>query len=170
MQTETGTAESKPALTLHPVTDADLPFIRELYASTRNEEMATVPWTDEQRAAFVDMQFQAQLNHYREYYPGATHDLVLVSGRPVGRLYVDRQEREIEILDLTISARERNAGIGSLLLSRILDEAAKTGKTVGIFVENFNPSTRLFERLGFRETDQEGFHQHLQWFPPESAA
>src|SRR5437762_6392263 len=85
LQTETGTAESKPALTLRPVTDADLPFIRELYASTRNEEMATVPWTDEQRAAFVDMQFQAQLNHYREYYPGATHDLVLVSGRPVGR-------------------------------------------------------------------------------------
>ena len=31
--------------------------------------MQLVPWTHEQKAAFLDMQFTAQKTHYEEYYP-----------------------------------------------------------------------------------------------------
>ena len=43
-------------LTLRPCTDDDLPFLLEVYASTRADEMAIVPWTDEEKQAFVRMQ------------------------------------------------------------------------------------------------------------------
>ena len=41
-------------------------------------------------------------------------------------------------------------------------EAKEAGKPVSIFVETFNPSLRLFQRLGFTPIQQEGFHLLLQ--------
>ena len=58
-------------LTFRPIADADLPFLARVYASTRAEELAVTPWTDQQKAAFLDMQFHAQHTHYQQYYPEA---------------------------------------------------------------------------------------------------
>jgi len=154
------------AITLRPVNEMDLPLLRELYASTRAEEMALVPWSAEQQRAFIDMQFQAQQSHYQQFFPNATQDVVLQSDRAVGRLYVERSEKEIKIIDVTVLPRERNQGIGSYLLRAILGEAAESKKVVGIYVESFNSSLHLFKRLGFVETEQSGVHIYLQWFPP----
>ena len=41
-------------------------------------------------------------------------------------------------------------------------DAKEAGKPVSIFVETFNPSLRLFQRLGFTPVQQEGFHLLLQ--------
>jgi hypothetical protein len=34
-----------------------------------------------------------------------------------------------------------------------------------VFVESFNPSLRLFERLGFVAADEQGAHLLMQWKP-----
>ena len=39
-------------LTFRPITDADLPFLARLYASTRMEELSVTDWSDAQKAAF----------------------------------------------------------------------------------------------------------------------
>jgi hypothetical protein len=54
-------------MTFRRIADADLPFLARLYASTRTEELAAVPWSAEQKAAFLDMQFRAQHAHYQQY-------------------------------------------------------------------------------------------------------
>ena len=41
---------------LRPVEATDDAFLRDVYASTRATEMAMVPWSDEEKAAFLDMQ------------------------------------------------------------------------------------------------------------------
>jgi len=81
----------------------------------------------------------------------------------VGRLYVARLEQEIRIADITLIPTERNAGIGSFLLRGLLDEAERVGKVVRIYVEEFNPSLRLFERLNFKPVEQQGIHVLLEW-------
>jgi ribosomal protein S18 acetylase RimI-like enzyme len=160
-------ASNSRTVSLRPVVPADEPFLLKVYASTRAEEMALVPWTDEQRHAFVEMQFKAQLEHYAKAFPAATHDIVLENDRPVGRLYVDRLDQEINIIDFTVLPEERNSGIGSYVMQEILEEAKRSGKTVGIYVETFNPSVAFFKRLGFLETEENGIHFRLQWFPAE---
>ena len=159
------TPESERVISLRPSSAADEKFLLKLYESTRSEEMALVPWDDEQRRAFVQMQFTAQQEHYRKYHPAATRDIILENNRPVGHLYVDRLDQEIKIVDFIVLPVERNSGIGSYLMSGILAEAAELGKRVGIYVETFNPSLRFFERLGFRETEQAGVHVYLEWSP-----
>ena len=157
---------AQPAnVTLRPVGPADRDFLIEVYGSTRADELALVPWTDEQRQAFIQYQFNAQQEHYLKTYPAASHDIILSNDRRVGRLYVARLDHEIRIIDITLLPAERNVGIGSYLIQQLLDEANHTGKLTRIYVEDFNPSLRLFERFGFSRSEQQGIHILMQKTP-----
>ena len=152
-------------VTLRPVGADDRDFLIEVYGSTRAEEMALVPWTDEQRSMFIRSQFAAQQEHYAQKYPAANHDIIVSDDRRVGRLYVARLDHEIRIVDITLLPAERNTGIGTYLIKQLLDEANHTGKITRIYVEEFNPSLRLFERLGFSPSEQHGIHLLMQCNP-----
>lgn len=152
-------------ITLRPVAPDDYDFLVEVYGSTRAEELALVPWTTEQQQAFVRSQFAAQQDHYAKKYPAASHDIIMADNRPVGRLYVARLDHEIRIVDITLLPAERNAGVGSYLIKQLLDEANRSAKVTRIYVEEFNPSLRLFERLGFSPSEQHGIHLLLQCNP-----
>jgi GNAT superfamily N-acetyltransferase len=156
---------SEEQITLRPSTMADDEFILACYASTRAQEMAQVPWNAEQKEAFVRMQYVAQKQHYAAEWPRASHDIICVDEIPVGRIYLDRREDALHMLDITLLPQHRNHGTGSTLLRRLLDEAGRAGKPVTIYVENFNPSLRLFERLGFRKDHEKGFHLLMKWQP-----
>ncbi len=153
------------SITCRPVGPDDHAFLLEVYGSTRADEMALVPWNVDQQQAFVKMQFAGQLEHYQNTFPTASHEIILLSGRPVGRLYVARLEKEIRIVDITLMPGDRNAGIGSFLLRGLLEEAGSVGKVVRIYIEEFNPSLRLFERSNFKPVEQHGIHVLLEWSP-----
>ena len=152
-------------IALRPVTPADESFLLDLYASTRADEIALVPWPDEQKQAFVLAQFKAQQEHYQKTYPDASHDIILFNDRPVGRLYVGRLDTEIRIVDITLHPRDRNRGIGSKLVKDLLAQASGCGKLLRIYVESFNPSLRLFERLGFSRSEEQGIHFLMECSP-----
>jgi ribosomal protein S18 acetylase RimI-like enzyme len=160
-----GDAKTGKTVTLRPAAAADEPFLLEVYASTRAEEMAHVPWSAEQKEAFLGMQFTAQKQHYAAEYPCASHDIICVDDVPVGRLYLDRGQKAFHILDVTILPRFRGSGAGTSLLERILAEAAQSGKPVTIYVESFNPSLRLFGKLGFERIAENGLQCLLRRLP-----
>jgi ribosomal protein S18 acetylase RimI-like enzyme len=149
---------------LRPVSRADEPFLRRVYASTRAAELALVPWDDAQKEAFLRFQFDAQSTDYDSSYPDATRDVVLVGGAPAGRLYVDRRPGEIRILDVALLPQFRARGVGTVLLRELLDEAAASGVAASIYVERNNPAQALYRRLGFRVTaDDGGVYVLMQW-------
>lgn len=150
-------------LRLRPVEPADEAFLLSVYASTRADEMQRVPWNTEQKESFVRMQFAAQQRHYAAENPRASHDVILLQGSPVGRIYVDRRVDAIHILDITVLPQHRNQGVGSHVLGRLLTEARQLEKPVTIYVESFNPSISLFERLGFRKEREKDFQFLLKW-------
>jgi len=149
-------------ITLRPVQDSDNEFLLKVYGSTREQELAHVPWTAEQKQQFVRMQYEAQKSHYAAQHPQASHEIICVEGTDAGRLYLDRAGEKFHILDITLLPEHRNRGAGSFLMGQIMADAQEAGKPVSIFVETFNPSLRLFQRLGFTPVQQEGFHLLLQ--------
>ena len=153
------------SILLRDVTAEDERFLREVYASTRAMELSLVPWSDEQREAFLKFQFDAQDSYYREQYPKAAYQVVLNDDNPVGRLYVARDPAELKILDITVLPQYRNAGIGTVLLRELMAEAEQAGKNVRIWVEHFNPSQNLFRRLGFSKIEENGYNHLLEWPP-----
>jgi ribosomal protein S18 acetylase RimI-like enzyme len=156
------------SITLRPVAEGDESFLYQVYASTRQEELAPVPWTEAQKAAFLRMQFEAQRRHYRENYPDAAFLVILRGGRPAGRLYVDRRPEGIRIIDIALLPEHRGVGIGTALLAEILAEGDREGKPVSLHVEHFNPALRLYERLGFRRIEDTGVYYLLER-PPGGA-
>jgi ribosomal protein S18 acetylase RimI-like enzyme len=150
-------------ITLRPVTEADDEFLLSVYASTRAAEMAQVSWTPEQKEAFVRMQFAAQKQHYAAEYPQASHEIICAGAVPIGRLYLSRGEEAFHILDITVLPQHRKRGAGSTLLGRIMDEAARAGKPVTIYVESFNPALELFRHLDFHPVAEHGFQLLLRW-------
>jgi ribosomal protein S18 acetylase RimI-like enzyme len=136
-------------ITRRPAEESDVALLFELYAATREHELAMVPWNDDQKRAFLEMQFRAQRTGYAAKYPAAAHEIICLGERGVGRIYWSNEPERIHILDITIAPASRNAGIGSGVLHEILALADRDGKPVTIYVEPFNPSRRLFERIGF---------------------
>lgn len=156
---------STVSVELRAAEPADEPFLRDVYASTRADELARVPWTDEQKKAFTDQQFTAQDAYYREHYEGASYEVILVDGAPAGRLYVARWPKELRVMDIAILPEFRGAGAGTRLLEALQTEAAADGKSVSIHVERFNPAMRLYERLGFEAVEERGPYVFMEWRP-----
>ena len=155
--------EATAAYTLRPVREEDQAILLEIYSSSRAEEMALVPWDAAMKDAFLLSQLSAQLTHYRSYFPHARHDMILVDGEPIGRMYVDRREIEIRILDITLLPSARGHGTGTQIIQELMKEAADQDESLSIYVESFNRSLSLFQRLGFVKAEENGASWLMVW-------
>lgn len=152
------------AIRLRPVTAADRDFLIRLYAAARAEELALVSWTEEQKRAFLEMQFNAQSSAY-DAYPMTTRDIILVDECEAGRLYVGRWAEEICVVDISLRPEFRGQGIGTGLLQALVREAAGEHKPLRVHVERFNRALRLYTRLGFRVVADKGVYLQLEFAP-----
>lgn len=157
------TTSTEPYLRPAGPNDAELLFM--IYASTREEELAVVPWDASVKEAFLRMQFKAQDAHYRATYPNASFDLIVSGENVLGRLYVNRGKSAWRVVDIALLPEHRRGGIGTRLLTEILAEAGAAGRPVQIHVERFNPARHLYERLGFRQIDDHGVYLLLERGP-----
>ena len=162
---ESSTA-SGGAVSLRPVAPADDEFLLSVYASTREEELAQVAWPPEQKWAFLRMQFEAQRREYDARYPDAQYDLILLDGRPVGRLWIGRDAEEIRLLDIALLPEARNRGVGSVLVTGLIEEARESRRVLRHMVFVLNTGARRFyERHGFVVFEDLGAYQHMEWNP-----
>jgi ribosomal protein S18 acetylase RimI-like enzyme len=153
-------------LTFRPITDADLPFLARVYASTRTEELAATSMTDAQKTAFLDAQFHLQHAHYQKHYPQADWLVTMRGGEDAGRLYIERWPSQHRIIDIAFLPEHRGQGSGEALLRDLMDEAASVGKAVSIHVEKYNPAMRLYRRLGFVTEEDKGVYDLMRWTSP----
>ncbi len=145
-------------ISFRPIVTSDRDFLYAVYASIRADELAQVNWDEDQKAAFLEMQFSAQHRYYIDSYRDTDFLIVLLDQCQVGRLYIARWPSEIRIVDLALLPAYRNRGIGTRILQGILDEADTAGKPVRIHVERYNPAMVLYCRLGFTQIGEHGVY------------
>ncbi len=147
---------------LRPTETADRDFLRSVYESTRVDELALVPWSDADKSAFIGSQFEAQDGYYRQTYPHAQFLVVLVDGEAAGRLYLDRIDDELRVIDIALLPEHRGRGIGSALMAWVTAIADKEGRSVTLHVEPWNPAKHLYERLGFGSEGLRGIYEFMR--------
>ena len=152
-------------ISFRTATEGDDDFLVALYGSTREEELALTGWDEARRTAFIRSQFAAQRRHYRIKRPAGREELILVDETAAGRLYCDLSGDTDHLLDLSLLPAYRGRGIGSRVLRGIQERATATGRRVTLYVESFNRSLGLFDRLGFARTAGHGMHCLLEWRP-----
>jgi ribosomal protein S18 acetylase RimI-like enzyme len=165
MQKHDGDEEAFRALGLRPATSADEPFLLNLFATTRSDELALMNWDENQKEAFIAMQFKAQSRQYDLSYPQAHNSIILWNDAPIGRLLLDRGEREFTLVDVALLPSHRGAGIGTHLIEDLLLEAAAAGKPVKLNVWHSNPAKKLYQRMGFSAANEDGVYCEMRWNP-----
>lgn len=142
-------------------------FLFKVYASTRANEMALLPWNEEQKEAFLRMQFEAQRRHYALHFPQAKNWIIVqkdeTGGQSIGRMIVGEQEQYILLIDIALLLDSRGKGIGSALIRALQQQAASISKPLVLHVEVSNPAQRLYERLGFVKTAETGIYIEMIW-------
>ena len=157
-----GIYAGRPAgLGFRPIADADLPFLRDLYASTREAELVPVPWPPAAKRAFLEQQFAAQHAFYHDAYKDSDFLLILQDESPIGRVYVHRMPGEICVVDIALLSEHRGRGIGSALFAELINEARATFSEINLHVEPNNPAQRLYTRLGFRLVEHREVYDYL---------
>lgn len=155
-------------VTLRPVSAEDDEFLLAVYAGTREQELAQVPWSDQQKAEFLRWQFNLQRAEYDANYSNSQYDVVMVNEQPAGRIWVSRNN-EIRLLDIALLKEFHNRGVGTALLGRLISEAARANKPLRhmVFVLNTD-AKRFYERLGFVVFEEVGAYLHMEWQGGES--
>ncbi len=162
-----GTYAGRPeGLHFRPIAEADLPFLRDLYAATREAELAPVPWPPAAKRAFLEQQFAAQHTFYHDAYKDSDFLLILRDESPIGRIYVHRMPGKICVVDIALRSAHRGHGVGTALLTELIDEARATSCEINLHVEPNNPAQRLYARLGFRLVEHREVYDYLVLPPP----
>lgn len=154
-------------LTLRPIRDADLPWLRDLYATTRTGELAAVPWPEAVKRQFLDQQFACQHVHYRDHFVGARFLAIERDGEPIGRYYVHSGHDSDLIVDVCFFPHARGAGLGTALIRTGQRAAAAAGRGMSLHVQHQNGAARrLYDRLGFVVTGSDDTRTAMSWTPP----
>jgi ribosomal protein S18 acetylase RimI-like enzyme len=153
-------------LELQPASAPDGGFLFALYESTRATEMIRLPWSDEQKRAFLKGQFEAQRLDYITRFPGAEYSIIVADDEPIGRIWIDRRNEEIRLLDIAIVPRRQNAGIGATLLGRLQQQAKEAGLPLrhSVYATNHD-ALRFYRRLDFVVVEDFETHMLMEWSP-----
>lgn len=161
MRLEPGTC-ALPRIRLRDTTPGDEPLLRSLYRSTREPELRLTDWSEQQKAAFVNSQFDLQDRWYRENYRGAQFLVMEEDGVPIGRLYLHATPGDLNLMDITMDTAARGRGLGTAMIRWLQDLAGAEGDTISLHVESFNPARRLYGRLGFTEMPSESTEVYVR--------
>jgi ribosomal protein S18 acetylase RimI-like enzyme len=151
--------------TLRPATPEDEEFLHQVYASTREEELAVVPWSPAEKDAFLRMQTRAQRVHYASAYPQDRYQVIEHHNQRVGRLLVHQDARRLHVVDVAVLTAFRGRGVGSAVLTDLQVTAARAGIPVTMSTEANNPARRLYDRMGFVVVEEHDLHVLLRWTP-----
>ena len=155
---------ASPTLALRPILPEDEQFLFEVYESTRADELAQLPWSEAQLAAFLKMQLNARDQSYRMYYRELDDRIILFQNQRAGRLIVSRTDKEITLVDIALLPEYRNAGIGTALIRDLFAEADKMNRPVRLQVAKMNPQAhRLYTHLGFSVSGEDQMYFQMEW-------
>ena len=158
---EAGCVHDESDFALRAATREDRELLYGIYVSGRADEVGLFGWTQAQQDSFLRLQFEAQ----DRGLPG-DRQVVLVAGAPVGRVCVERTEREVHLVDLALLPAATGRGLGSAIIESLKAEAQEAGLPLTLSVARDNTRAfTLYRRLGFEVVDEDPVYLRMTWRP-----
>lgn len=88
----------------------------------------------------------------RQRWDVAQVRMITLDGADIGWLQSMTRDDALFLGQLFVEAGFQRRGIGTQVMHRLIDEAARSGQAVTLGVVKTNPALRLYQRLGFRIT------------------
>lgn len=154
-----------PVVAFRPITDQDRAFLVSLYISTREHEFRHTGWSGEEVVDFLTRQFDLQKQSFEMHFLGAAFRIITLDGVDVGRLYVDRGDTYLHIIEFSLVPEWRGRGLGTDILRSLLNEAHGGKVPVRLSVLKDSPALPLYLRHGFRIVGDKSSHHAMEWTP-----
>jgi len=127
-------------IALRSAAPKDREFLWSLHRETMQDYVGkTWGWDDNRQRELFDEKFDPELLQIIEY-----------DSQPIGYISVRRPGTEIYLAAIEIALAFQNFGVGTQLISSLLNEADCLHIPVKLLVLKVNPAHRLYERLGFQ--------------------
>jgi len=140
----------------------DTAFLYQVYASTRSDEMKRTGWSEVTIEQFLRFQFKLQHVQYHNCYPNAAYFIICVGEDRVGRLYINRCESEIRVIDISLLPEFRRKGLGTCIMNNLIKEAETAHLPLRLSVRFDNPACHLYKRLGFCVANDGGYYLDME--------
>ncbi len=129
---------------LRQTTPSDIELVRELkFSGLRPYVEKLWGWnTDDQEKRF------------RASFVPDRQQIIRYQNEDVGMLHVEDREDSLILAGIYVAASHRSKGLGSVVIHDVLALAARARKPVRLRVLRPNPARELYERLGFRVTEE----------------
>ena len=135
------------AIGMRSAVAADSEFCYRLHKAAMSDYVTAIWGWDE----------QAQRDsHIRAFNPGRWQ-IITADGEDIGMLDIEHRPGEIYLARIEIDPRCQNRGIGTRLISALIDEAAHKGQDLVLDVLSVNNRAQaLYQRLGMTEVARHG--------------
>jgi ribosomal protein S18 acetylase RimI-like enzyme len=151
-------------LAVRPALPHDEIFLYELYSAVRGPEFELAPISATEKEHLLRMQFRAQMSSYAEMFPNSCYHIVLLDSKPVGRLWVAQMDDQFHLVDIAVHPGVQSKGIGTALVQRLQQEAARARLPICSCVFKFNAgSVRFHKRLGFHIVREDEMNYYMEW-------
>lgn len=157
-----GMAEILADIEARPSGAADQAFLRQLYESTRADEMRALGWSASRCRAFLDQQFEFRQRGYLEQFPDALQLVLQQNGQDIGCLHWQCAGTEATLVELSLLPPFRGRGLGSAILGLLTAEADRLGQSIDVHVEDGGLVQQLCQRFGFDIAGDPGLHVRMR--------
>ena len=97
----------------------------------------------------------AQVASFRQQWKMTQVRIITFEGADIGWLQSATRGDALFLAQLFVDASFQRRGIGTEVINRVIGEAARARQAVALAVVKVNPALRLYERLGFRITQED---------------
>lgn len=103
----------------------------------------------------LKLDMAAQTASLRNRWHVTEVEIITCDGADIGWVQVSLQDDTIYLGQIFIESVFQRRGIGTEIIAGLIDEANQTGRTITLGVVKSNPARSLYERLGFRITNED---------------
>jgi ribosomal protein S18 acetylase RimI-like enzyme len=137
---------------LRPVQKEDFSFLYQLHVDTMKDYVAQTWGWDE----------AAQLGMFAEGFRPEVLQMIVVDDTDAGMLRVERGPQRLFLAAIEIATAWQRRGIGTAIVTDLLEEARTAGLPLELMVLKVNPARRLYDRLGFAVVDETATHYRME--------
>lgn len=131
-------------IALRPALEQDFEYCRRLY-------FAEMRWIIEE----LRLDRNAQETSFGQQWNRKQVRIITLDDTDVGWLQTIREHCEIFLAQMFVDSPFQRRGIGTEVMTLLIDEATELNLAVRLNVVRINPARRLYERLGFRVTHED---------------
>ncbi len=156
-------------VSIRPITQEDDHLLRLCHDYSRQGELESLGWSQEQRELFLLTLYERQRQLYHVHYDWSQFGIITLAEQDIGCLLINEHQEHIELIDFTLLPDFRGQGHARQIIHDLQQQALSKGKAIKMMLSESNCGFDFYLKLGFTKQGKQGDAWVLIWQPTSAA-